>query len=85
MPKAPFVEVKGPCGFPLSTKIWKRERGHSIKCERRGSSCMRYWKPDKTRYGLVSMSDIDAEVWEFCSRCRLKDNKYDPNEKRRWS
>lgn len=78
MPKAPVVEVKGTCGFPLPTKTWKS--GHSIKCERRGASCLRYWKPDKNRYGLVSMSDIEAEVWDFCMYCRLRDNKYDPNE-----
>jgi len=70
MPKAPLVKVKGMCGETVDTKTWKQ--GHSIKCKKRGGSSNRYWKPDKSQYGLgkiPGITDIWAEVRDFCRNC----------------
>jgi len=73
MPKSKAVEVEGSCGEMVTTKVWKQ--GHSIKCKRREATANRYWKPDKGRYwygGNPLMSDIDAEVIDFCTTCSKK-------------
>jgi hypothetical protein len=64
------LKVKGRCGFMVATKTWRQ--GHSIKCKKSGSTMIRYWQPDRTRYlfRTHAVSHIEAEVWDFCRICK---------------
>jgi len=74
-------ELKGSCGAMLTGAVWKQ--GHSIKCERRGASAVRYWKPDKRRYPMWKLNDkitdYAIECWDFCRTCRLREDKIKEN------
>ena len=62
--KTPKVNVKGLCGFTVQTKTWKQ--GHSIKCNLRMSSSIRYWQPEPNIFG---------EVIDFCRFCEKAEAK----------
>lgn len=80
MPSEKF-ERKGLCKAPLTGSVWKQ--GHSIKCERRGASTIRYWQPSKNRYlfsKYQDYADIYAEIRDFCIGCRFRDTPYEEAE-----
>jgi len=56
----------GACGEVLTAKVWKNNRGHTIKCEARGGQAMNYWASDP---------DIESEVRDFCKSCRFNPEK----------
>ena len=72
-------ERPGACKAPLTGSVWKQ--GHSIKCERREASAVRYWHPDKARYRYAKYwpdlyDGIDAEIFDFCSYCPFREQPY---------